>query len=441
MDTLKQIALSPPLSSHSKSHDYIIGLRGLLTLSSFLYIFLVVFAPAAVAHSQNATSTPSSTLHKILKFFSILFWNEGIIYSGFILLSARTIALPFIYISKSSEIETLLSPRLSIVGSVFRRGIRLWVPIAISLAISVGVFHGLGYEYVNEFAENTGNLSILVPYKINNVLVWFNSAFQMFWVTQKYSEQSASFAFPGQMLWVVNVVYMQSFTIYMTMVIIPYTRRSWRVKGAIFFIITAWWVQSWAWYSITGLLLADMVTNMDFKVKAQRGIKLYNTIYLPSYVPYACILASGLIMQYLWTAWRPQYQDQEIIAHGGLYYTGGLNEDFDVNQPQARDDNYLVLLGLMLIVETNDLVQYVLANRVFVSLGRRSLSFFLTHCIITYTLGIKLYTSLHLAHNASIAVCFFVCFATSVVGAEIFYRCIEVPSHVLSHMVFEWIRE
>jgi hypothetical protein len=61
----------------------------------------------------------------------------------------------------------------------------------------------------------------------------------------------------------------------MTMVIIPYTRRSWRVKGALLFIITAWWVQSWAWYSITGLLFADMATNMDFKVKAQRGIKVH----------------------------------------------------------------------------------------------------------------------------------------------------------------------
>jgi arginine exporter protein ArgO len=65
-----------------------------------------------------------------------------------------------------------------------------------------------------------------------------------------------------------------SFTIYMTMVIIPYTRRSWRVKGAFCFIITAWWVQSWAWFSITGLLIADMATNMDFKAKAQHGIKV-----------------------------------------------------------------------------------------------------------------------------------------------------------------------
>jgi hypothetical protein len=103
-------------------------------------------------------------------------------------------------------------------------------------------------------------------------------------------------------------------------------------------------------------------------------LQIYNTIYLPSYIPYACILAAGLIMQYLWAAWRPEYRNEEIVAHGGLYYTGGLNEEFDVKQPQARDDNYLVLFGLMLIVETSDIVQYVLGNRVFVSLGRRSLS-------------------------------------------------------------------
>jgi hypothetical protein len=79
-------------------------------------------------------------------------------------------------------------------------------------------------------------------------------------------------------------------------------------------------------------------------------------------------------MQYLWAAWRPEYRNNEIIAHGGLYYTGGLNEDFDVKQPQARDDNYLVLLGFFLFVETSDILQWALANPLFVYLGKRSLS-------------------------------------------------------------------
>lgn len=117
-----------------------------------------------------------------------------------------------------------------------------------------------------------------------------------------------------------------------------------------------------------------MAANMDFKAKAQRGIKVWRSIRCPSYVVYLMILASGLVIQYLWVAWRPEYHDAELIAHGGLYYTGGLNEDFDVKQPQARDDNYLVLLGFFLFIETSDVLQWALANPLFVYLGRRSLS-------------------------------------------------------------------
>lgn len=252
----------------------------------------------------------------------------------------------------------------------------------------------------------------------------------------------------------------RSFTIYMTMVIVPYTRRSWRVKGALFFIITAWWVQSWAWYSITGLLLADMAANMNFKTKAQRGIKVWRSIRCPSYVVYAGILAAGLIMQYIWAAWRPEYRNEELVAHGGLYYTGGLNEDFDVKQPQARDDNYLVLLGFMLCVESSDIVQWALANPLLIYLGRRSLSkcrytiqtewtkltrstgWFLVQSILVYTLGIKLFQMLPIENSiAAVAVCFFVVLLNTALGSEIFYRVVEVPSHVLSHIAFDWIRE
>jgi hypothetical protein len=112
--------------------------------------------------------------------------------------------------------------------------------------------------------------------------------------------------------------------------------------------------------------------------RCKKSLKLdgqvYRSIYIPSYVAYFMIFAAGVIMQYLWAAWRPEYRNHEIVAHGGLYYTGGLNEDFDVKQPQARDDNYLVLLSLLLTVETSDVLQWALSNPLFVYLGRRSLS-------------------------------------------------------------------
>jgi predicted neutral ceramidase superfamily lipid hydrolase len=67
--------------------------------------------------------------------------------------------------------------------------------------------------------------------------------------------------------------------------------------------------------------------------------------------------------------------------------------------------------------------------------------FFLVQSIIIYTLGIKLYQVLYIDNNvAAIVVCFFVTLAASAGGAEIFYRIVDVPSHVSSHLLFDWMR-
>jgi hypothetical protein len=161
----------------------------------------------------------------------------------------------------------------------------------------------------------------------------------------------------------------------MTMVIIPYTRNRWRVEAAIIFILTAWWVQSWAWYTITGLLLADAVMNMDFKARAPHGVPIWRTsLRCPLWLIYFVLMAAGLTMQYLWVAWRPESRNIELKGHTGLYYTGGLNMNYDLIQPQARDDNYLIILGFFLLLESSDFVQWLFDNRFFVYLGSRSLS-------------------------------------------------------------------
>lgn len=200
MHTAKRLLTSPRAVYHP-SNDFLIGLRGFFVVQSFLFTFLQVFAPGAVAHTPNALHAPNSTLHKALKFVSILLWNDGIIYSGFIMLSARTICIPFMTTGGGSK--------SSIAGSIFRRGLTLWVPVAVALAISTGISHSLGYGHVDTFAQKTGNLSIFVPYKVDNALIYFNSVFNLFWVTTKFSDQAGSYAFPGQMIWVINVIYQQ----------------------------------------------------------------------------------------------------------------------------------------------------------------------------------------------------------------------------------------
>jgi len=115
---------------------------------------------------------------------------------------------------------------------------------------------------------------------------------------------------------------------------------------------------------------------MDFKAKSARGIKIYRSIRIPSFIVYLILMAGGLVMQYIWTAWRPQYENYELEGHTGLYYTGGINTVYELAQPQARDDNYLIVLGFFLILETSSMLQWIFSNPVLMFLGRRSYSKF-----------------------------------------------------------------
>jgi hypothetical protein len=242
------------------------------------------------------------------------------------------------------------------------------------------------------------------------------------------------------------------------MVIVPYTRRSWRLKGAFFFIVTAWWIQSWAWYSITGLLLADMASNMDFKAKAQRGIKVnYLTLHFllcalivccRSIDPFASLLTSP-IQLYLpqgsfcstfgrqgtqTTALRRLSSSLKHAMTTTLYYWACV---FSLRRQICYSGHWQTHCSSILV---DDLLVSIHKPTHYTT--NDDTGFFLVQSIVFYTLGIKLYQALHLANDmAAVAVCFFVTLAASAAGAEIFYRLVDIPSHVLSHVAFDWIRE
>jgi hypothetical protein len=357
--------LSTPSSSTDPSkipsQDYLIGIRGLLVIQSFLFVFFQTFLPAAVPDSKN-TSGP---LYQVVlrKFLGVLFWNDSLIYSSIILLSARTLALPY-----------LANPSKNVcASSIFRRGIRLWIPTFIAFSLSVAAFSASTLTYISDFLTATGNVSTIVPYRMRNFLVYFNSLYDLFWVNKWYSSQAANQAFPSGTLWIVSLLFQQSYTVYMTMITIPHTRASWRVKAFIVFIATAWWVQSWAWYSVTGLLIADVVLNMKFQFKSRSGFTIGRAT-IPVWPLYVVMIFTGVLLQYLFIAWRPDMRNNELAGHTGLYNASPLNEGVDLEQPQARDDNYLIILGCMLLIETFDWLQRVLRMNFLVAMGRRSFS-------------------------------------------------------------------
>ena len=353
-----------------EGQEYLMGFRGLLVIECFLWTFLTTFAPNTV---KDATITVDGPLWQIIlrKTLSVLFWNGTLIYSFFLFLSARSLAIPFF---KNPS-------RLVISGALVRRGIRLIIPTAVSLAIITTAFASLGTAYIDDFRVLTNNNAFATPYFLRNAFVWFNSVYQLFWVSNGFFPQSGNFAFPSQVLWIVNLIYQQSFTVFTLMVIVPYTRSAWRVKMAFPFVLTAWWVQSWAWYTVTGLLFADMVMNMNFKEKAKRGVPVPFTqgkFRLPTWIPALVIMAAGLVMQYLWTAWRPGMVLDELVYHVNMYRNTELNTAIDPREPQARNDNYLFILGFWILFETFDALQNFFRNPVLVYLGRRSLSE--SHC-------------------------------------------------------------
>lgn len=359
-----QVASDVSPKNNNVQDNYLIGLRGWFTLQSFIFVFLEAFLPGTVAATANTQGPPWQIGLK--KSLSVLFWNGPLIYSAFIILSARSICIPF-----------LRDPsKMNLASAIFRRGLRLWFPTAVGIALAKLILSQTdGIAFIDYFKELTGNVSIGTPYNLPNTLTYFNSVFNMFWLTKDFATSAGSLSFPSQLLWILSILFTQSYTVFMTMVIVPYTRRSWRVKASIGFVLTAWWVQSWAWYSITGLILADMVINMDFQTKAKRGIPLFprQHIYLPVWVVYLICMAGGLCMQFLWTDWRPQDENAELRVHTGLYYSGGLNTEYDPSQPQPRDDVYLILAGLFFAVETYDWMQWMFKNPVFVYMGDRSL--------------------------------------------------------------------
>ena len=344
-------------SPHDAAQDYLTGVRGVLVIMSFLWVFMQTFAPAAVKASANTTGPPWQLA--LRKSLSILFWNDSLIYSSIIFLSARTICLPFL----------LDSSKLVLAGSVFRRGLRLWFPTAAALIVVYIVFTKiLGTQYLYDFASQTSNASMHPDqYVLPSSLANFNSIFEIFWMSHNVSYQAGNWAFPSQTLWIVSTIFQQSYTVYMTMVVIPYTRKSWRMMGAFVFIITAWWVYSWAWFSISGLVFADLVLNFDLKAKCQSHKLLTLAIA-------GICLAGGFGMEFLWQAAFPNLQNAEINYHTGLYNTGGIYTWNDTTAPQLRADNYLIIVGFYILLEASDIMQMIFRNPVFKFLGRRSYS-------------------------------------------------------------------
>ena len=381
---------------------YLYGLRGILAIQSFLWLFFKIFDPALTVPGANehTSHVPHSTLtgpipgviggssivvkrnlsnipqirerspeYQVLlrKVLEPLLWDESFIFSFFILLSARTVCISFL--------ENVSTPAYA--RSLISRPIRIGIPLAVALAMSCAIFSTIDTTYLEQAAGVIGNPFLRAPEEPAGALAAFNSIWNLLWVTKDYSLQMGNLAWPSWTLWVPSAAYLQSYTVYILMVILPYTRPSWHIQGLFMFAFGSWWFNSWGWYSATGLFLADVSINPALRSSLMRGYQRKTEgVSLPYWFFAALFFVVGLGLKYMWTAALPGvYWKSETYAHPSKYV--GSNGNFgyvDGTQPYPRMDNYLIIVGMLLGLEFFDFGKRVLASRIFQFIGNRSMS-------------------------------------------------------------------
>ncbi|KAF7508182.1 hypothetical protein GJ744_009479 [Endocarpon pusillum] len=422
----------PPLREEH-SQIYLTGLRGILVLESILWILFLIFVPGLT------TADISSPIYQqgLRKGLQVLLWDYSFIASFFLILSARVICVPFLADSSSTKYARTL----------IRRPIEIGLPLFVAAAIAFVTFDRTGTDTVTKFATNYSNPLVQPVVVPSSALALVNSIYNTLWVVRDFSNQAANHAWPSMTLWSPSLIYFQSYTVYIAMVILPFTRPRWHIQGLLLFILAAWWMNSWGWYSATGLLLADISINPTLKADFQDGFHITKGYCLRNSFIGAVLAVAGLAMKYVWVAARPDLEHAELKIHPSLYFSDNFSvETFDTSAPYPRIDNYLLILGILLLVEAFEPVQKFLAgNRTLLFFGKRSFSFFTAQSILVYTVGMRLALHIRTVRDLSIAstsaIVIFTLVPCILLGAEVFYRLVDVPSRHFAEWIFVWLRK
>lgn len=353
--------------------EYITGLRGVFVIQSLLWIYLQTFAPATV-YPSSVYKTEGPTWQYVLRdIFCAPLWNTSLIYSWFIILSARTVCVPFL----SNPCGTTFA------GSMIRRNIRVGLSISVATAISLIIFIQIDLNYFKKFDSILHNPAVTAPARPQKAHAGFLGIYELLWVTRNWYQQSANTFWPSSTIWAPSLIYFQSYTVYIAMVVLPFTRPSWHLQGCIVFAIGSYWLESWGWYSITGLMIADIAINPALRDELKKGIKITENYRLPYFIPAVALVILGFVQKYLWIAAFPSQLNRELILHPTIWTGGSLSLSDLSSQPYARLDDWMVVVGTMTLIEMFEPLQKALSISPLTYLGRRSLSKFLTSYFLT----------------------------------------------------------
>lgn len=349
-----------------RAEPYLTGLRGILALQSLLWIYLSTFIPGVASPGADAPR-----YQRLLRYvFSVPLWNSSLISSFFIVLSMRAICIRFLR-NPTSE---------SYGGTIIRRIVRMTLLLSCASGLAMLILSQIGTAHIDEFKMALPNKTLLTTGTPHDGLAALNSIFDLFWLTRGFASQAGNVFWPSATLWVSSVVYYQGWTVYILMVVLPFTRASGHLPGLALFALGSFWYASWGWYSATGLMLADMAANPAVSSKLRPGVRIKGDLRIPLWAIAAVAVMVGLALKYAFVI-LPQYENSLLVLHPFL----DLSETTDKTQyvaegPYPRLDDWLVVTGILGLVETVPKAQSVLSNGALTLLGERAFSKSLSLC-------------------------------------------------------------
>lgn len=258
----------------------------------------------------------------------------------------------------------------SLAGSAFRRPLRFIPSIALTLALVSIITASGGFKFANQMSIDTENKFAQPPLIWENTIQYFNSIVGLFFsIRDNLTDRMVTFVPPTGILWFLPRVFQQSFTVITFSYLLPFTIFKYKFIFFGIFILVTFWIGSWAWYSLTGLLLAELVV-VYFPMIQDGNLPIGKRFKVKVWILPAVFFLIGTTLKYLWAS-IPERRFDELNFH--TTDGGGLNRNFDVTTTAfPRIDDYLVATGALFLLELSPLAQKAFDNPVLRFLGRIS---------------------------------------------------------------------
>lgn len=424
---------------------YIEGIRGIIGVQTLLWIFFRIFAPAIVVNRDLDGVYPATFVTEspqwmdlLRKIVSPLFFDGGIQMTMFLILSGRVVLLTFIERREP----------LALAGPCFRRPLRLFFPIAITLALVMALTYTNGFKYASFMSDQLHNQAAQAPQKFGSALEYINSLTTLFLApTTEKDSRAVAFIPPSGISWYLEVAFQQVYVLTVYAWVLPYVTLKYKSIGMVSMIALTAWVGRWSWYTVTGLAIAEFAVVykqvlMPANPKARRlsiaGLRKNSKVVFIAPIVFVFL---GIFFKYLWADAFPKRAPYEIIAHASQN-NAGLNYDTNPTaKAYPRYDDWFLCTGLLLLIELSPRAQRVLSWAPLVYLGRLSFSIALISGTIMLSLGSLVYyhlvSNVHITDPAAILAILFAIFVPmSIVSAHIFSFIVDDASLAFSRFMF-----